>query len=467
MVDGELTLLLRRRRELPGHLIEGLDVVSKDEFAEKYGADPADVDLVREVLEAAGVEIVSVDTAARRVVVAGKLPSLPVQLNDIVLSVFGLGPQPYVRPQYRILPGQPQVVYTPPELGHLYEFPADTDGTGQTLAIISVTGGYRQQDMDSYFAQLGIPNPVIRNVNIDGAKNEPGKGAAEADREVVLDLQIAGSLATGVQLVNYFSPNTDKGIIDALHAAVHASPTPTVISISWGAPEATFPVHLRDAMNDLFAEAAILGVTVVAASGDDGSNAGVHDGGSHVMFPASSPYVLACGGTTLVGDPATGTIESETVWNTGSASATGGGVSTVFDLPAWQAKADVPNRYGQHQAGRGVPDVAANADPMTGYQVLIDGKLGFVGGTSAATPLWAALVCRLVEALGRPLGLLQPLVYQDLAPSKVTAGFRDVVVGDNGAYAARPGWDPNTGLGSPHGTALLAALRKMSTPNPT
>jgi kumamolisin len=174
----------------------------------------------------------------------------------------------------------------------------------------------------------------------------------------------------------------------------------------------------------------------------------------------SSSRVLAVGGTTFIADPATGTVHSETVWNDGSDSATGGGISNLFDLPPWQSQAEVPDRFGTRHKGRGVPDVAASADSMTGYQILINGKTACVGGTSAATPLWAALVCRLAQALGRPLGLLQPLVYRDLAPGKVTAGFRDIVAGDNGAYAANPGWDPNTGLGSPNGTALLNVLRE-------
>jgi kumamolisin len=108
--------------------------------------------------------------------------------------------------------------------------------------------------------------------------------------------------------------------------------------------------------------------------------------------------------------------------------------------------------------------VAANADGNTGYHVLLGGNPVCVGGTSAATPLWAALICRLAQSLGRPLGLLQPLIYQDLQPDSVTAGFRDVVLGDNGAYAARPGWDANTGLGSPHGDNLLTALRERTAP---
>jgi kumamolisin len=161
-----------------------------------------------------------------------------------------------------------------------------------------------------------------------------------------------------------------------------------------------------------------------------------------------------------------GSIQSETVWNAGSGAATGGGVSNLFDLPDWQVSAGVPERAGKSAKGRGVPDVAANADSRTGYQVLVHGKSAFVGGTSPAAQLWAALVCRLAQQVGRPLGLLQPLIYRDCAPGKVMPGFRDIVAGDNGSYAAASGWDPNTGLGSPDGTSLLNVLREAMSPGP-
>jgi kumamolisin len=188
---------------------------------------------------------------------------------------------------------------------------------------------------------------------------------------------------------------------------VHATPTPTAISLSWGSDEKSYSAQFISAIEDLFMDAAALGITVCAASGDGGSGNAENDGGSHVNYPASSPHVLAVGGTTLIAEPMTNIIHSETVWNNGSQQATGGGVSNIFELPAWQAQAGVPTRYGTGQDGRGVPDVAANADAMTGYQLLLQGKMAAVGGTSAATPLWAALACRLAEALQRPLGLLR------------------------------------------------------------
>jgi kumamolisin len=493
----QLVLLVRRRREIPDSLVTGLGTITRDELTHQYGADPADISLTCDAMERCGLRVVSADAASRRVVVEGSLATvtgafgvqltyseasdafsgspvryrghgelhLPAELQGVVVSVFGLDNQPRVVPMFRVIDGQPQIVYTPPDLAKLYDFPGDTDGAGQTLAIVTVTGGYRQQDCDAYFAQLGLPAPAITTVSIDGAQNAPGpagQAPSPADMEAVLDVQVAGALVPAARIADYFAPNTDSGLLDAVGAAVHATPTPTAISLSWGATEGSYSVHFVTAMEDIFKEAAALGITVCAASGDSGSGNDVYDGGSHVNYPASSPHVLAVGGTTLIGDPGTGTIHSETVWNAGSDQVTGGGVSNLFDLPGWQAQAGVPSRFGKAEKGRGVPDVAANADSKTGYQVVVDGKTAFVGGTSPATPLWAALVCRLAQKVGRPFGLLQPLIYRDLAPGKVTAGFRDIVAGDNGSYAAAPGWDPNTGLGSPDGTALLNVLREAT-----
>ncbi|MFD8613142.1 S8 family serine peptidase [Streptomyces sp. NPDC059631] len=401
---------------------------------------------------------------------AGRRWRVPAEPAGAVRSVVGPAPGPRAVPMFRTLPGQPQLVYTPVELGKLYAFPEGTDGTGQVLAVVTVTGGWRREDMDAYFAQLGLRTPDIRTVEVAGARNAPGpvgEPPSPADIEAVLDLQVAGALAPGATLVNYFAPNTDTGIVEALRAAVHATPTPTAISLSWGSSERSASPDFVAALEDVFQDAAALGVTVCAAAGDAGSGNEEDDGGAHVNHPASSPHVLAVGGTTLVADPDSGTIHSETVWNAGSARATGGGVSEVFALPAWQERAGVPHRYGTEETGRGVPDVAADADGGTGYQILVNGQTAFVGGTSPATPLWAALVCRLAEALGRPLGLLPPLLYQDVVPGRVPQGFRDVVAGDNGAYAAAPGWDPTTGLGSPDGTALLGVLSGRTAPDTT
>jgi len=204
-------------------------------------------------------------------------------------------------------------------------------------------------------------------------------------------------------------------------------------------------------MQTALEDAAALGVTVTAAAGDSGSGDGESDGQPHVDFPASSPNVLACGGTKLTASGAS--IVSEVVWNETSANegATGGGVSTVFPLPTWQQGIAVP-KAPNGSAGRGVPDVAGNADPLTGYQVLVDGASEVIGGTSAVAPLWA-LIARCNQKLGRPLGDVHAALYQI-----GTRAFHDITEGNNGAYKAAIGWDPCTGFGTPNGEALLAAL---------
>jgi kumamolisin len=230
-------------------------------------------------------------------------------------------------------------------------------------------------------------------------------------------------------------------------------------------------------MNQAIADAAALGATVTVASGDNGSSDNASStSGVAVDFPASSPYSLACGGTTLIGNTATSTITSEVVWNeiAKQAGAGGGGVSVVYAQPAWQKSAGVPATAATGvtgigsaaEPGRGVPDVAGNADPYSGYQIVVDGKPEPIGGTSAVAPLWAGLIARLAQASGTRFGLLQPLLYAGITAGVEVAGFRDIVDGGNGAYKAGPGWDACTGLGSPNGTALLARLTGTSTPPP-
>ena len=202
-----------------------------------------------------------------------------------------------------------------------------------------------------------------------------------------------------------------------------------------------------------FQAAAMLGITVCCASGDNGSSDGIKDGRAHVDFPASSPHVVACGGTRL--EASKGAISNEVVWNAAGGGATGGGVSDVFALPSWQSAAKVPpsaNPGGRR--GRGVPDVSGDADPATGYQVRVDGTDAVYGGTSAVAPLLAALVARIAQRLDSPVGFLNPVLYGAAGRS----ALHDVTKGSNGAYKASKGWDACTGLGSPDGAKLLRVL---------
>jgi kumamolisin len=282
--------------------------------------------------------------------------------------------KPSLRAQAQPDGGQPQkIAYDPPFLGGVYGFPADTDGSGQTAAIIELGGGYVRSDLDTYFKNLKIPAPKIRDVGVGGAQNSPGHDPT-VDVEVHLDIEVLGAMAPGAEMVVYFAPNNDKGWLDSISAAVHATPTPTVVSISWGASENLWTAQSSAAMEQVFADAAALGVTVCGPAGDNGSTDGQTDGAAHLDYPGSSPHVLAVGGTSLRLNPE-GNSGTETVWNDGSdGGATGGGVSETFPLPAWQSNVGVPNRSGTTSTGRGVPDVAAVADPSTGYALYISGK---------------------------------------------------------------------------------------------
>ena len=496
----EVTLVLRRRDGQASDPARGAMLTSQ-QLAERFGASPADLQRVRSTLTPLGVEIVAVDPASRRVRIAGSAGllsrvfgtsleqvtstgpsgeatshrhrtgglSVPGALDGVVTAVLGLDDRPQSRTNFRLSSADPKASgtsYTPIELGAIYDFPPDTDGTGQSVAIIELGGGFEQSDLAAYFRGLGLAGVQVRAVGVDGATNVPGKDPQGADGEVELDIEVVGALAPKADIVVYFAPNTDDGFLDAVTTAAHASPAPVAMSISWGQSEDQWTAQARTAMDDAFADAAALGVTVTAAAGDNGSGDGQSGGGVHVDFPSSSPHVLACGGTSLRADAATSTVTSETVWNDGSSGgATGGGVSDTFPVPAWQQSVGVPDRSGStgsSATGRGVPDVAGNADPQTGYQVRVDGSDLVIGGTSAVAPLWAALVARLAQATGKPLGLLQPTLYAAVAAGQVAAGFRDVTVGDNGAYAAAAGWDACTGLGVPVGQQLLTHLESTT-----
>jgi kumamolisin len=273
----------------------------------------------------------------------------------------------------------------------------------------------------------------------------------------MLDIEVTGAIAPGAKIVAYFADNTDAGFLNAITTAVHDSTNnPSVVSISWGGPESSWTQQAMTSMDEAFQAAAAMGVTVCVASGDDGSTDGVGDGLSHVDFPASSPNVLACGGTTL--QASGGKITSESAWNelANNEGATGGGISDVFALPSWQSGANVPPSANQNQnAGRGVPDVSGDADPTTGYVTLVDGQSGVIGGTSAVAPLWAGLIALINESIGKPVGFINPLLYQNAGSA---GDFNDITSGSNGAYSAGPGWDACTGLGSPIGTGVAAAL---------
>jgi kumamolisin len=380
--------------------------------------------------------------------------SAPAGLAARIEAVLGLDTRPAATPKI-VFPRVPQAAtsHKPNEVAALYGFPPAARGKTQCVALIELGGGYRDSDTIAAFAAMNLPVPTVAAIPVSGGSNAPGKDEG-ADGEVALDIQVAGGAAPESRIAVYFAPNTDQGFVDAITAAVHdQSNAPSVLSISWGAAESSWSQQAIASMNSAFADAAKLGVTVTAASGDSLAADGVADGQAHVDYPASSPYVLGCGGTRLT--TRNGAISSETVWNS-EGGGSGGGVSALFPLPAYQRSAEVPVSVSTGKAGRGVPDVAADADPGTGYSVIVGGKTQIVGGTSAAAPLWAGLFALLNQAGGRPVGQPHVTLYRNATI------FRDITEGNNNSggvgYAAGAGWDACTGLGSPNGEALAKAF---------
>ena len=458
--------------------------MTREQFEATSGADPQDIAIIEAFAHDHQLSVAEADPAERRVVLSGTVANfskafdvelkryehsggsyrgrtgsvhLPADLVDIVQGVFGLDDRPQARAHFQrrkqavgIRALTPDNSFTPTELANLYDFPSDADGTGQCIAIVELGGGYQSRDLKAYFNKLNLPHPKVSAVSVDGGHNQPG---GDADGEVMLDIEVAGALAPKSKVVVYFAPNTDQGFLDAIVKAVHDKRhKPSVISISWGGPESQWTDQALQAYDQAFQDAAALGVTVCCAAGDNGSTDGVGDGLQHVDFPASSPFALACGGTRLQGSGSK--ISAETVWNDGPDSASGGGISDFFDLPSWQAGAKVPpsNNPGG-RIGRGVPDVAGDADPNTGYSVIVDGQQAVIGGTSAVAPLWAGLIARLNQKLGNSVGYLNPLLY-----SQLQSDLHDITQGNIGAYSAAKGWDPCTGWGSPDGGKLVSSL---------
>ncbi len=458
--------------------------LSRQEFTDAHGAHPDDLALVEEFAHEHGLTVVDASRPRRTVALAGTAAAMmqafgtqlgryvsqdgtpwrgrtgavhvPEELERVVEAVLGLDDRAQAKPHFRRRTGsEPHAspgTFTPVEVAKAYEFPA-LDGSGECIALVELGGGYRAADLRAYF---GTHAPVVGAVSVDGGHNAPTGDPSGPDGEVMLDIEVAGAIARGARIAVYFAPNTDRGFLDAVTTAIHdAVRKPSVVSISWGSPESSWTPQAMRAFDQALAGAALLGVTVCCASGDSGSSDGVDDHRPHVDFPASSPHALACGGTRLT---VRGAEVTESVWDelaTGGG-ASGGGFSAVFPPPSWQTGARAPAK----QEGRGVPDVAGDADPQTGYRVRVDGVDTVIGGTSAVAPLWAALIALVNQQLRQeglhPAGFIQPFLYRSPVSS---AGLRDVTAGSNGAYKAGPGWDPCTGLGSPKGTALLDLLR--------
>jgi kumamolisin len=475
--------------------------LSHEELDQQYGASQTDLDAVEHYANKHNLTVVHRSAAERSVVLRGKLGDLlsafhadvqmyhhaagtyrgrrgeigvPHELSAIVTGVFGFD----TRPKHRAPRRQGGANHSGPggqnglaatDFAKRYNFPAGADGkllngTGQTIAIIELGGGYRNSDLKLFFQEIGVRPPKVSAISVDHAGNDPSTPDS-ADGEVMLDIEVAGAVAPKAKIAVYFAPNNgDKGFIDAISAAVHDSQRkPSVISISWGAPEVATDQQGAAAYHELFAAAATLGITVCVAAGDHGTAdlpAGQWDQAVHVDHPSCDDLVLSCGGTQIEGG-------EDVVWNDGTPFdqnmlggggwTTGGGISQLFPVPAYQKGLAMPAALGGGNPGRGVPDIAMSA---TNYFTRVDSAEGASGGTSAVAPLMAALTAQLNQALGKRVGFMNPLLYRNAAAG-VT---RDVTKGTNTiantapGYEAVAGWDACTGLGTPNGAAILSLL---------
>ena len=476
----EVTIRIRRKTSIEPHLESGKQY-SREAYAEQFGASDEDIDKVEAFAHEHHLSVASVEKGRRSVLLRGKVSDfeeafgvklscyqskegytfrgrtgdifIPDALKDIVDGVFGLDDRPHLRPMFQIANKQDSSIvahnvsqsFNPNDLARIYGFPTGVSGKGQCIAIIELGGGYRTKDVKTYFSNLNIHTPSVKAIAVDGGKNNPTTSDS-VDGEVMLDIEVAGAVAPGAKIVVYFAPNTDQGFLDAVTTALHdARNKPSVISISWGAAEKNWTPQSLNNFNEAFKAASLLGVTICCAAGDQGSGDSETDGKVHADFPASSPYVLACGGTTL--QAKNNAVVSETVWHNSNTSATGGGVSDFFPLPDYQKNAKVPLAVSTKFKGRGLPDVAADADPNTGYNVRVDGENFVIGGTSAVAPLMAGLIALMNEKTGTSAGFINPKLYT--SPNLC----RDIIKGDNittktkKGYKAGTGWDACTGWG--------------------
>ena len=499
----EVTLLLRRGnpdafkervRKIASREHKGPHL-SREDFEKQFGASDADIAAVRAFARAHNLAVVQEHAGRRTVVLSGTVGQfnsafnvdlqrfeypggsyrgrvgavqLPDELSDKVEAVLGLDDRPIAKPHFRTHQPHGNVQwhatagaatsYSPLQVASAYGFPPGT-GKGECVGIIELGGGERTADLTTYFSGLGVsPSPKVTAVSVDHGKNQPTGDPNGPDGEVMLDIEVVGAIAPQAHIAVYFAPNTDAGFLDAITTAVHDTTNkPSIISISWGGPESSWTQQSMTGFDEAFQAAATMGITVCVASGDNGSSDGVTGGGDNVDFPASSPNVLACGGTNL---QASGTkISSESVWNDGAqGGAGGGGISTFFALPAYQDGLQATRTTGGTTAlsNRGVPDVCGDADPESGYNVRIDGTNTVIGGTSAVAPLWAGLIARINAANGTPVGFVNPHLYA------ATGAFHDITEGNNGDFAAAVGWDACTGLGSPNGSQVADALASAS-----
>lgn len=429
-------------------------------FARAHGLAVRETDLTgrRMVLEAPAQRLVDIFGATVRLYSEGEQTyrartgtlQIPQEIAPWTRAVVGFDQ----RPLLRRAAGDAASGLWPTEVATLYGIPLDRDVSQQCVGIIAMGGGFQRSDVTDALTRMGRAPPDIVERSVGGVSNQYG-GGTEADQEIALDMQVLAGLLPRARILIYFADNKAEALADAISQALKDEYKPTVLSISWGSPEFYWTEPRRDVVCAALRDAVRLRVSVVVAAGDQLATSGMTDGKAHVWFPASSPYVLGCGGTsmTLAGS----VIGTETVWNEpANAIGTGGGISDNYPVPDFQLTTALPPSFNDGRNGRGVPDVAALAAKSPGYRIVVGGSEMAKDGTSAATPLWAALIAMINAGRSTPIGLINPHLYA--AP----ALMRPITTGDNKqnniGYTARSGWSACTGLGVPRGAEIITAL---------
>jgi kumamolisin len=387
---------------------------------------------------------------------------IPDQLARIVHTVVGLDTRPPRGEGLRhhaVAAGGNGL--RPSEMARLYGLTTPGGGAGQCIAIIEPAGGYDPNDVARACAAMRLPTPQMTDVNVGTGHNAPGVDG-RADEEVALDIQVVAGVAPQARIVVYFTELSEPGLVAGLHEAVHGPQHPNVIVMTWGEPEVFWPKEARLALDVLLQDAFRLGITVLATAGDDLARERMDGGKVYVNYPASSPYVLGCGGTQIQLDPSQTAIADEVVWNDLGRRGTGGGISEIYSVPAFQTGANVPGSLNDGKPGRGVPDVAAAAAQVNGYLIFLRGAEVVASGTSAVAPLWGAFVALLNEQRGASLGFLNDRLYQSPDLLKVITSGDNIDAETGLGYAAGTGWSACTGLGSPKGPAIIAALTAVA-----
>jgi kumamolisin len=408
-------------------------------------------------------------------------PRLPEQWKGAALNVLGLNNRPALHPAGILRVAQsaaqqpPPRLLGPPELERAYNVAplhaAGLNGDGQTIALPEIDT-FKQFDIDYYDHTYGITPYPIDVVKVNG-----GADKAQQVSETTLDIQIIHAIAPRTKIIVYESPADFSSLANNFNRIVSDNRA-KIMSVSlggcepaiWQAPD--LGRNYFATLNNIFRQAAAQGMSVFVASGDDGAYT-CHrndptDNEVSASLPATNPFVTAVGGTALlINDD--GSYYSEAGWEGPLAgSGGGGGLSVGYTRPDWQTGPGVTNQYSSN--ARQVPDVAASADPLTGYRIYDSTGGGCsgddcwvaIGGTSASTPLWASLISlanqRAVSNGKGTMGFINPTLYKMGADATLSAAFHDVTVGGNLYYPATPNWDYSTGWGSPDAAKLVAEL---------